>query len=133
MDLSSNAVVSKVLPEFVATGTENGEYMVYRIAIGENYSHEGIAYFSLIASGNLTTALVGSIEMREFCQEDGGLDFVHAAVATQVVEDVMTSGAVIAHSTDDLGQFVVISGHSTSIAKRTQIFRGVEAMAGCGA
>ena len=89
MDLCCDTVISKVLLEFVTTGAENGEDMIHRVVIGENYSHEGIAYFSFVASGNLLAALVVGIKMRELGKEDSGLKLVDAAVAAKVIEDVL--------------------------------------------
>ena len=76
VNLGLYAVVCEILLEFVATGAEYGEDMVDRIAQGLWYPNDWIVYIINIYIGNLLAALVVSIQMRELCQEDGGLDFI---------------------------------------------------------
>ena len=63
MDLGFDTVVCEVLLECVATFAKHGEDMIDAVAMRLNYSHEGIAYFSLIARSNLLATLVVGIEM----------------------------------------------------------------------
>ena len=69
--------------------------------------------------------------MRKLCQENSGLDLVHSAVATFVIEDVFARRAVIADGLDYLSQFVVISGDSTCIAESSEVLCGVERVSTC--
>ena len=50
-----------------------------------------------------------------------------------MVEHVVAGGAIIAKGTNQGGEFVVVSGDGTSVAKGTKIFRGIELVAGSGA
>ena len=133
MDLCFDAVVCEVSLEFVATLAKHREDVIDAVAVRLNYAHEGIAYFSLVAGSNVLATLVGCVEMGQFGEKDGSLDFVDARVATQIVEDVVTRRAVIAKGSNDISQFSIISGDGTCIAKGTEVLGGIERVAGCGA
>ena len=81
MDHGLHTIVGEVLLELVTMGTEDSEDVIDAIAGGLDYSHEGIAYFSLIAGSNLLTTGIIGIEMTELDIEDGSLDLIDARVA----------------------------------------------------
>ena len=142
MNHSFYAIFQEILLEFVAMRTENGEDVIDTIARSETrtrirfvaigkQSHEVVAYFSFIKGSNVLATLVGCIEMLQFYGEDGGLDLVDARIAAKVIEDVFLCGTVVAEGLYGLGEFIVVGGHSTSIAQRTKVLARIERMA-CG-
>ena len=130
MDLCFDAVVCEVSLEFVATLAKHREDVIDAVAVRLNYAHEGIAYFSLVAGSNVLATLVGCVEMGQFGEKDGSLDFVDARVATQIAEDVMTRRAVIAKGSNDISQFSIIGGDGTGIAQCAKVLARIEAMGG---
>ena len=128
MDLCFDAVLSEVSLEFVTTLAKHWEDVIDAVAVRFNYAHEGIAYFSFVAGSNVLATLIGCIEMGQFGEKNGCLDFVDARVATEIVEDVVTRRAVIAKGSNDISQFSIIGGDGTSIAKGAKVFGGIETM-----
>ena len=93
---------------------------------GTQESHEGIAYFSFIASSNLLATLICLIKMAQFHIKDSGLEFIDTRVAAQIVVDIFLMTAIIAQSHHDSSQFVIVSGHSTSIAESAKVLAWIE-------
>ena len=116
VDHRFHTVVREILTQFIATRTENGEDMIDTVAMRLNYSHEGIAYFSLIAGSNLLPTGIVSVEIAKFHVEDGGMDLIDAGITAEIVEDVFLRRAVIAKRLNSTGEVIIIGGHSTCIA-----------------
>ena len=98
------------------------------MAVGDD--DVGVLHIIYIYIGDFPSSTVGLVEVRQLCVEDGGLDFVEAAVAAHVVEDVVARRAVVAQGAHHVGQFVVVGGHGSGISKGPEVLRGVEAVAG---
>ena len=126
VDLGLHAMIGKVLLELVTTGAEHGEDMIYGVALALGNGDEGIAYLLHIDGGNLFAALVGSIEVFELGIEDGGLQLIHATVATEIVEDIVAGRAVVAEGTKEGCQLIIIGSDGTGIAKGAEVLGGIE-------
>ena len=145
MDLRLDTIVCEVLLEFITTRAENGEDVVNAVAIerkavslgarGRFSGSDTACYYfvddvSFIAGGYLLATLVVGIKMTQLDVEDGGLQFVDTRVATQIVVHVFLMTSVIAQGTNDISQFVIVSGHGTSIAQCTQVLAWIERVSG---
>lgn len=130
MDLGLHAVVAEILLQFITTRTEHGEDVPDGGGRSLRQTNQGIVYLREIDVGNGAATLVVNIEMGQFGIEDGGLEFVDAGVAPLIVEDVLTMRAIVAESTNDSCQFLIVRRHGTSITEGTKVLRGIERMAG---
>ena len=141
MDLRLDTIVCEVLLEFITTRAENGEDVVNAVAIerkavslgarGRFSGSDTACYYfvddvSFIAGGYLLATLIVGIKMTQLDVEDGGLQFVDTRVATQIVVHVFLMTSVIAQGTNDISQFVIVSGHGTSITQCTKILARIE-------
>ena len=130
MDLCLDTVVQEVFLKIITPLTENGEDMIDAVAGRLNYSHEGIAYFSLIAGSNLLTTLIGGIKILQFHTEHSSLQFVNTRVAPLIVVNIFLMTAIVAEGADDVSKLFVVSCHGSCIAQRTEVLAWVEAVGG---
>lgn len=130
MDLRLYAVVEEVLLQFIATRTEYRKNVPDGGRRSLRQANQGISHLREIGVGNGAAILVVGIETEQFGVENGSLEFIDTGITALIVMDILLMRAVITESTDDGSQLVVAGGNGTGVAKSTEVFAGIERMAG---
>ena len=104
--------------------------MIDTVTVALGNDDVGVLYLICINGSYLLASQVAGIEVAQLGQQDGSLNFVHATVAPQMVEHVVTCRAVVTEGTNHGSQFLVVGRDGSRIAKSAEVLRGIEAMAG---
>ena len=113
------ALFLQVLLQAVAFCTEDGEDVVDVLCIVQQPGHadERMVQVLVIVVGYLLTMAVVIVQMAQLHIENGRLDFVQAAVAALVFEDLFTRRTVIGNGSYAVGQLLVVGGDGSGIAQ----------------
>ena len=79
----------------------------------------------------LATARILLIKIGQFYSKHGSLYLVKARVDTNMREDILVLGAIIAKHLYHIGKMLVVGSYASTIAKGTKILARTKAVASC--
>lgn len=130
-----DAVLRQVCLQLVTPFAEDGEEVIDVLSIGQarRQGDERVLDMVVVVVGYLLTMGVVLVQMAQLDIQDSCMEFVQTAVATDILEHILTGGAIVGKGTDGVCQLFVVGGHGTAIAKGSEVLARIEAMTGSGA
>ena len=102
MDLRLYSVLQQELPEAIPLFGEDGENVPDAV-VHQRQAYQWVMHLIYIYSGNLLSAAVDIVEVAELDGQDSSLNFVHSAVAAEVVVDVLAGCTIVGNGPDGFG------------------------------
>ena len=85
----------------------------------------------IVGTRNGLSPAVVFVQIVQFHIQDGRLHFVQTAVASLVGRHVFLRKPVVGNAADDLCQFLIVGGHSTTITQGSEVLARIETMTSC--
>ncbi len=132
VDEGLHTVVGQVALQFVAAGGEDGEDVEYvGIEVGDGRQlYQRVADLREVDACDRTAVEVVGIKMRQLRPQHGGLYFIETRIETLVFEYVFAVGTVVGECADGGGEEGVVGGDDACVAQCSEVFAGVETVAG---